>query len=325
MIMGSFRRLFSAAFRHVLPLGLVPLLSIAGCAPVDLLNATIPTGGVTIIHNIAYGPGPRQMLDLYRPDGKPTGPGGRFPVVVFFYGGSWRDGSKADYLFVAAALARRGILVMVPDYRLYPQTMFPGFLDDCATAVAWSEAHAADYGGAADDLFLMGHSAGAYNAVMLALDPAYLAAAGTSRDRLRGVIGLAGPYDFLPIVDPLVIAVFGSADNPATQPISYVDGRNPPLLLLDGSDDTTVLPRNTLALAAKVRAAGGPVQDKIYPGIGHVGMAIAFAPLFSGRAPVLPDVMAFIHAHEPAAAAGPIAAPAPAPATSTATATAAAP
>jgi acetyl esterase/lipase len=292
----SLRSLFRAV-----ALGLIPL--IPGCAPVDLLNATIPTGGITVTRDIAYGPGPRQMLDIYRPDAP-----GPLPVVVFIYGGSWRDGEKGNYKFVAAALARHGVVTVVPDYRLYPQVKYPGFVQDGAAAVAWTFGHVAAYGGDTNRLFVMGHSAGAYIAAMLALDPDWLAADGIDRDRLAGMIGLAGPYDFLPIEDPDIIPIFAVPDQQATQPIAHVDGRNPPMFLAAGSDDTTVLPRNTTRLAAKIRAAGGPVTDKIYPGIGHVGIVIAMAPLFRGKAPVLDDVLAFIR--QPRDAPPPPAAPA---------------
>ncbi len=280
-----FRRLVRAV-----ALGMVPL--VPACAPVDLLNATISTSGVTVTRDVAYAEGPRHSLDIYQPD-RP----GPHPVVVFFYGGSWRDGSKKDYKFVAATLARHGILTVVPDYRLYPQVKYPAFLQDCAAAVAWTFRHITAYGGNSGDLFLMGHSAGAYNAVMLGLDPSFLAADGVNRDALAGVIGLAGPYDFLPIEDPDIIPIFAVPDQQATQPIDHVDGHNPPLFLADGSDDKTVLPRNTLRLAARVRAAGGPVTDKIYPGVAHIGMVIAITPLFRGKAPVLADVLAFIRQH----------------------------
>ena len=265
-------------------------LFLTACSGVQLLNATIPRANLRITHNIAYGPDPRQKLDIYRPDTD-----SRLPVIVFFYGGSWDAGSRSMYPFVAATLARQGHVVIVPDYRLYPQVRFPAFLADCANATAWTLAHLAGIGGDPARVFLMGHSAGAYNAIMLALDARYLADAGTSRDRLAGAIGLAGPYDFLPIISPEVRAVFAPVDDgPASQPITYVDGHAPPLLLLDGSADETVKPRNTLALAARVREAGGRVEDRIYPGVGHIGMVIAIAPLFQGKAPVLADVDAFV-------------------------------
>jgi acetyl esterase/lipase len=270
-------------------------LALSACSPANLLNATVPTAGVTITHDVAYGPDPRQKLDIYQPSAPQPGN----PGVVFIYGGSWNAGSKATYPFVAATLARKGVLVFVPDYRLYPHVTYPAFLQDCARATVWAQTHATTYGGRADDMFLMGHSAGAYNAAMLALDPVYMQQAGGNRDSLRGMIGLAGPYDFLPMVDPEVIAVFnGGKNDPATQPITYVDGHAPPLLLLAGTDDTTVYPKNTVNLAAAVRAKGGSVEDHIYPGVGHVGLVISIAPIFQGKDTALTDTLAFIARHK---------------------------
>jgi acetyl esterase/lipase len=272
-------------------------LALAACSPAKLLNATVPTGGVTITRNVAYGPDPRQKLDIYQPAHPQPGQ----PGVVFFYGGSWNAGSKATYPFVAATLARKGLLVFVPDYRLYPQVTYPAFLQDCARATVWAQTHATQYGGRADDIFLMGHSAGAYNAAMLALNPIYLRDAGGGRASLRGMIGLAGPYDFLPMVDPEVIAVFnGGKDDPATQPISYADGHAPPLLLLAGTDDTTVYPKNTVNLARAVRAKGGSVEDHSYPGVGHIGLVISIAPIFQGKDTALADTLDFITRHKTA-------------------------
>jgi acetyl esterase/lipase len=265
----------------------------AGCSPAKLLNATIKTSDLTITRDVAYGADAREKLDIYRP--RTTA---KLPTIVFFYGGSWNAGSKAIYPFVAATLARLGNVVVVPDYRLYPQVRFPVFLQDCARAVAWTDTHLDQVGGDPRRVFLMGHSAGAYNAIMLALDPQYLAEAGTNRDKLAGAIGLAGPYDFLPMTGAVVRAVFAPVnDGPASQPVTYVDGHAPPLLLLAGSADETVRPRNTLSLAAKVRAAGGEVEDRIYPGVGHIGLVLAIAPLFQGKAPVVADVEAFVRAH----------------------------
>ena len=252
------------------------------------------------MRDLAYADGPRHTMDIYRPPGAV----GQVPLVVFVHGGNWRTGDKAMYPFVALPLAARGAVVAVPDYRLYPDVQFPGFVDDTARAVAWAAAHAAEFGADGRRVFLVGHSAGAYNVAMLAVDPGFLARAGFDRARLAGVVGLAGPYDFLPITGEDVREVFASAqDGPLSQPITYVDGRNPPLLLLAGTDDTTVKPRNTVSLAAKVRAAGGKAEDKLYPGLGHIGIVTAFAPLFQWRAPVLDDTWAFIAGH-PAPAAG---------------------
>jgi acetyl esterase/lipase len=279
-------------------LSLVALAGLGACAPVDLLNATIPTRDLRIVRGVPYATGPLAAnpsctLDVYRPKSL-SGPA---PVVVFFYGGSWQEGRRQDYLFVAAELASRGLVVVVPDYRVYPQVRYPQFLGDGATAVAFSLASAESWGGEKRRVFVAGHSAGAYIAVMLALDPAYLAAAGTDRTRIAGTIGISGPYDFRPIVRPDIRAVFGAAaDSDEAQPISHVDGHNQPMLLLTGDADTTVLPRNTLALAARIRAAGGPAQVRVFPGVGHIGTVTAFAPLLRDHTPVLDDVVAFIAA-----------------------------
>lgn len=270
-------------------------LLLPACSPVGLLNAIVPAGGVQVTRDVSYADGPRNRLDIYRPAARPGLAPSSMPLIVFLYGGSWRTGSKAMYPFVALPLAARGAVVVVPDYRLYPEVRFPDFLADNARAVAWSAAHAAELGADPRRVFIVGHSAGAYNAAMLALDPRYLADAGYGRGRLAGVAGLAGPYDFLPITGEDIKPVFASVDDgPLSQPVTYVDGRNPPLLLLAGDADTTVNPRNTLSLAAKVRAAGGPVEARLLPGIGHIGIVTAFAPLFRSRAPVLDDVWAFV-------------------------------
>ncbi len=269
---------------------------LAGCSPAAILNATVPADGVSVDRGIAYGDGPRRRLDVYR-NKELAGP---HPLIVFLYGGNWRTGDRGIYAFVALPLAARGAVVVVPDYRLYPEAAFPDFLDDNAHAVAWAVAHAAEFGADPHWLFIVGHSAGAYNAAMLAVDPRWLARAGLDRAQVAGVAGLAGPYDFLPMTDPDILPVFAPVDDgPASQPVTYVDGRNPPLLLLAGDADTTVRPANTRSLAARVAAAGGAVQSRIYPGLGHVGIITAFAPLFSGRAPVLDDVWRFIIKQRP--------------------------
>ena len=264
--------------------------SVAACSPAAVLNATVPTGGVEITRDVAYGDMPRQSLDIYRPVHARAG----LPVIVFFYGGSWKRGRKAIYPFVAATMARAGAVVVVPDYRLYPAVKYPAFLQDCARATAWVLDHPAQT--SSGRMFLMGHSAGAYNAMMLGLDREWLRAAGADPARVAGVIGLAGPYDFLPITDPDIMPIFPGA-GPDTQPITYARADAPPLLLLTGTDDHQVKPRNTQALAARVRAAGGQVQVITYAGLGHIGLVTALAPAFSWRAPVLHDVMVVLGAH----------------------------
>lgn len=276
-------------------------LLLTGCAgtgvlsPVTVLNG-LALGPYRAVDNIPYAPGPRQELDVYVPDHARNA-----PVVVFYYGGSWQEGDKSIYRFVGAALASRGVVTVIPDYRVYPQTRFPGFLQDSAAAFAWARRHAAAYGGDPGRIFVMGHSAGAYNAAMLALDPEWLAAYGLSpRHDIAGVIGLAGPYDFLPLTDPALRSIFGPPGQFArTQPINYVAPGAPPAFLAAGTADTTVDPGNSRRLAARLAKAGDPVELKLYPGLNHRRLVGALSPLLRGFAPVLADCLAFI-AHPPA-------------------------
>lgn len=259
---------------------------------VDLLNATSPLGGLTIDRDVPYGPAARHRMDIYRP----THAAGPLPVLVWFYGGAWQNGERGIYRFVAAPLARAGMVVVVPDYRLFPEVRFPAFIEDGALAVADVRQQAASWGGDAARLFLAGHSAGAYIAAMLAVAPGYLEAVGLSRTDVAGAVGLGGPYDFLPIRDADIRLVFASAgdDLRPTQPISHVDGGNAPLLLLHGDRDVTCYPRNALALAARIRAAGGPVALRSYRHVGHMGIVLGFAPLGRAFAPTFADTVRFV-------------------------------
>jgi acetyl esterase/lipase len=267
---------------------LLLLLALARCAPVDILNATVPVGGLTMTRDVAFGPRADQRLDIYQPNDAQN-----LPLIVFFYGGGWHEGSRGMYLFAAASLARAGAVVVVPDYRLYPAVTFPDFLRDCGQAAAWAQARQKALGGGGG-VFLMGHSAGAYNAVMVGLNPAWLRDAGGDPAGIAGVIGLAGPYDFVPTPD-----VAGSFPDrgPDIQPVNFVRRDAPPLLLLHGTADSVVKPRNSTALAARAQAVGEAADVKFYPNLGHIGLVTALAPVFSWRAPVLRDVTQFVRAH----------------------------
>jgi acetyl esterase/lipase len=212
-------------------------------------------------------------------------------VIVFFYGGSWNSGSRSGYAFVGRALAARGFVTVIPDYRLVPEVVYPGFVLDGASAVRWVRAHAKDYGGDGERIVLVGHSAGAYIAAMLAVDDRWL---GPDRAAVRGLAGLAGPYDFAPFTVGASIQAFGDWRIPAeTQPVTWAGAGDPPALLLAGDKDTIVRPRNSDALAAKLRAGGVPVEVKRYAGVGHIGILTATAKPFRGKAPVVEDVAAF--------------------------------
>ena len=266
------------------------LLLAASCSPLKTFNALVPKdAGVAIVaRNQIFREGPRGRLDLYAPRRRSEAP---LPVIVFFYGGSWNSGTKDGYAFVGRALASRGFLVAIPDYRLVPEVRFPAFLEDGAAAVRWVRAHAARHGGDPDRIVLAGHSAGAYNAAMLSLDPRWL---GPDRAAVRGFVGLAGPYDFFPFDQPASVAAFGEASDPlATQPVRFASPGDPPSLLLVAGRDTLVYPRNARNLAAALRQAGVPVETRVYDEIGHIGILTALSRLFRGKAPVLKDVTDF--------------------------------
>jgi acetyl esterase/lipase len=277
---------------------LAAMLALIACAPVASLNALTPGDTYRPTRDVAYGPLPRQRLDIYSPVA--AAPAAGWPVVVFFYGGSWTSGERSDYKFVGEALASRGVLVLVADYRLYPEVRYPSFLEDSAVALAWGMAHAQALGGDPRRLFVMGHSAGGYNAAMLALDPRWLAATGHRPDELAGWIGLAGAYEFLPLgPDSPARPVFFHPDYPAgTQPIDYAKAGSMKAFLAAPTHDKVVSPqRSTLAMAAKLRAAGVPVELKMYDGVSHALLAGAFARPLRGLAPVLEDVTAWISAN----------------------------
>ena len=274
------------------------LLMIAGllsaCSPTSAYNRlALLGGGVEVTRDLAFGQDPRLKLDVYAPRGGQAAK----PVLVFIHGGSWSSGDKSIYPFAGSAFAREGFVTVVPNYRLVPQVRYPGFLEDNAQAVRWARDNARRFGGDPDRLVVVGHSAGAYNAAMVVLDPRWLDGAGVPRGAVKAWAGLAGPYDFLPLDDRSTIAAFGGTpDLPATQPINHVDRSDPPAFLATGTDDTTVAPRHTRELGARLQAAGVPVQTRYYGKLGHVGIVTALGPLFGGRAPVREEVSAFLRA-----------------------------
>jgi acetyl esterase/lipase len=262
--------------------------ALAGCSPAALLNTTVSRKGYALEADIPYGSDPRQKLDLYRPDTpRPDG-----KAVIFFYGGSWDSGTKSDYLFVAQAFAANGLTVVIPDYRIYPEVRFPAFIEDAAAATRWTTDRVGT-----EKLVVMGHSAGAHSALMLVSNTRYLADVGVDRMKLAGTIGLAGPYDFLPLTSRRLQEIFGGANDPAVQPITFAQTPLPPVLLLHGEADRTVYPRNTVRLAAAWKAAGGSAEMKLYPDVDHVDIVAALSSFLRARAPTLADSMAFIDRH----------------------------
>ncbi len=266
-------------------IGLFVLSFLAACSPLQIVDHLTPTTGYERVRGISYADGPRRTYDLY----EPTGPRRDAPAVVYFYGGGWKSGDKDKYRFVARSLAKAGYTVALPDYRLYPDVAFPAFVEDGAKAVA-AVARRIER-----PVILIGHSAGAHIAMMLTLDRHWLAAEGIDVDAtVKATVGLAGPYDFLPLSEDLqpILAPGGEAE--ASQPIAYARGDAPPLLLVHGAADRTVLPKNTTNLAAAIRNKGGDVTVISYPKVAHAGVIGAFSSRLAFLAPTRGDVLGWL-------------------------------
>ena len=233
-----------------------------------------------------------QTLDVWVPEGASDTPR---PVVVFFYGGGWVKGDRDAYAFAGRALAARGFVVVIPDYRKVPQVRFPAFVEDGAEAVRWTRDNIARFGGDPDKIALAGHSAGAHTAITLALDPRWLEAAGVAPDTVKAAIGLSGPYDFYPFDKKRSIDAMSHWPSPRdTQPIEWARAGAPPMLLVTSSKDTVVRPYNTENLAAKLRKLGAPVETENYDGLSHEDVVMALSKPFRGKAPVLDRSVSFL-------------------------------
>jgi acetyl esterase/lipase len=271
----------------------VVLAALSACQSVSLTVANAPSvfGSFKSQRDIRYGNLERQRLDVYTPTDKSASR----PIVVFVYGGGWVNGSKDDYRFIGDALTSRGFVSVLPDYRLHPQVNFPAFVDDIAQAVAWTQKHAADIGGDPSRLYLMGHSAGAHIATMIALNGEYLARANSDRSAIKGVIGISGPYDFLPIRDAYLHDVFGPDSRlPQSQPVNFVDAQAPPMLLMHGETDQVVWPSNSHSLARRLRTHNVSVTERYYPEMDHTDVMAALTVYFRQRRPLLNEIEAFI-------------------------------
>lgn len=260
---------------------------LVGCSPTRLLDAVTPKGNYRLDADRTYGDHPRQRLDVYRPAEGDSG-----IVIVFFYGGNWRTGSKSGYRFIAESLTRRGITVVVPDYRVYPEVSFPGFVEDGARALRWVHDNLARTG---TRVFVMGHSSGAHIAALLALDPRYRMAAGLREDSIAGLVGISGPYDFLPFSSQRTAEVFtGTADLTRTQPITFAGPNSPPTLLFHGAQDRTVFTHNAENLSAALRRSGIPVRYVLYQDRGHVDIMLGLSSALDSDGRLMGDLSAFL-------------------------------
>jgi acetyl esterase/lipase len=283
---------------------LLAALALSGCESLLFagFNSTDQHRDIVVVRNQLFDPVHGLALDVYRPRVPMTTAAA--PVVVFFYGGSWTHGERGWYRFVGTALAAHGVVVVIPDYRKYPAVKLDGFMDDAARAVDWAHRHAAEFGGDPNQLYLMGHSSGGQIAGLLATDPRWLAPYGLAPDKLAGFIVLAGCYDFVPIpaFEHDMLGMFGH--NPAQQrlaePVNFVSGHEPPMLLLQGTADTEVDPSNAISLDKAMLAKHEDVTLKLYPGVGHSPLLFAVSRPLRGHAPTLADILDFIRRNQPA-------------------------
>ncbi len=284
-------------------LGLIAIVSVAVgfwsdwslLGLMNRLDSVLATPGAELrVRGEAYGSDPRQKLNIWVPTAA-----GTHDVIVFFYGGSWKSGERDYYDFAGRALAEKGYIVVVADYRLVPQVRFPDFVEDGAAAIAWTYKNVAKFNGNPDRIFVSGHSAGAHIGAMVSLDPQWLAKVGAPAGTIKGFIGLAGPYDFYPFTSDSSRKAFGHLPDPKlSQPIHFVTAKAPPMMLLSGSTDTTVKPRNSRVLAEAVAKAGGKAELRIYPDIDHSEIIMALARPFREKAPVIADIDGFIRGVE---------------------------
>lgn len=268
--------------------GLMLVLFVASaCTAATPLNLASNLGSADQLRNISYGSDDRNKYDLYLPADEAADT----PIILFFYGGSWENGKRADFRFVGNALADAGIIAAIPDYRVYPEVVFPAFVQDAARAFAAVHRRF----GSSRPVFVMGHSAGAHIAALLVLDPRYLRQVGLDNcNDVAGLIGLAGPYDFLPLPYPRLAKIFPQATRSESQPVAFTSGQKPPALLLHGSNDVVVEPVDTEILSAKLEAAGNDTTTKFYDSVSHAAILGALSPVLTSVAPTKADLQKFV-------------------------------
>lgn len=276
-----------------LGLGAATLSYAGGPETLDVIDRLTPGAGASRVASGEVFGAHGHRLDVWRDgDAKP----GHGPVLVFFHGGGWVKGDRQSYGWAARGYASKGFVVVVPDYRKVPGVRFPAFVEDGAEAIRWTRDNIARFGGDPDRIAIAGHSAGAHTVAMLALDPQWLARAKLPRDTIKTAVGLSGPYDFLPFTGRSVAAMSAWPDPKATQPITFARADAPPMLLVTGTDDTTVRPKNARNLAARLKAVGADVELREYAGEGHEDIVMALSRPFRGKSSVLADSVAFLDA-----------------------------
>ena len=261
-------------------------LIFAACAPVKLLNGITPSGSFSKVKDISYGSLERQSLDIYKADSSRA----NAPVLIFIHGGSWSEGSKDIYKFLAEGFTSEGFDVVVPNYRLYPEAVYPQMIEDTAKAIAFAAKQYPNRG-----LVVMGHSAGGYNALMATLNKQFLSAEGVNPcERIAGVISLAAPTGAYELKEEPYITIFPDRFQKEDAPLAYATESSPRLFVMNGADDTTVGPKNAQALAEKVTARGGAAELKIYDGVNHTEAVQFLSRHFDGKATLKADIISFV-------------------------------
>jgi acetyl esterase/lipase len=268
------------------------MLTLTACSGIKVLNFITPSNDYTLYKDISYQPTNDKKLDVYVPAMQDT----HHNVVIFFYGGSWQSGSKDMYRFVGQSLAKQGYVTIIADYRTYPDSYFPAFMEDAAQVLKWTHTYAAKYGGNNKRIFVAGHSAGAHIAMLLTLDQSYLRSIEAKPSWIHGTIGIAGPYDFLPFTDPKIKALFSKSPDEKSQPINYVHKNVAPILLLHGTADKDVYLKNSVTLERKLHKNDNQVRLITYDNIDHIDIIMAMSIYFHYKAPVLNDIKDFIDA-----------------------------
>ena len=239
---------------------------LSACNPAAPVNAVVNLTGLKVTRDLKYGPDARNVLDLYEPEGG----GANRPVVLFIHGGSWSGGSKAEYVFVGDSLARAGYVTAVMNYRLAPRHPYPDYVQDGALALRWLQDNASRYGGNGARLYVMGHSAGAFNAVELVDNERWLREAGVPIANVKAVVGIAGPYDY-DFRQFKSRTAFPAGGDPANiMPSRHVREGAPPHLLLVAGNDGTVDPSNGLKMKAALEARKIPLTFTVLPGVNHI-------------------------------------------------------
>ena len=260
--------------KHILLFSTLLLLTSCASTGSYFVNIIAKLGDYQKVNGIHYND--KNNLDIYIPDNATDK--NKVPVVIFFYGGCWgacQNTLKEDYEFLADALTEKGYLVVIPDYQHYPKVNFQTIIDDAAHATQWVKDNISSYKGDDHNIFLMGHSAGAHLAIMLSVKQEYLNPA--TYTSIKGGIGLAGPYDFIPYTEPYLPGVFGPESEAAySQPVNFIQGDEPPLLLMYGEKDNTVKPKNIINLTRKIKEKKGRVKAVYYKNLGHIEILTGF-------------------------------------------------